>query len=59
MVQDDDKEEDGSAKIKFLWVLTRERLIAPIVAEMIYQSLEAYGFDTKPLIKTVQIGCPE
>merc|ERR1712126_657209 len=55
--KDENKEDDGSAKIEFLWVLTRERIIAPIVAEMIYQSLEAYGFDTKPLIKTVQTGC--
>jgi len=58
-LQDENKEDDGSAKIEFLWVLTRERIIAPIVAEMIYQSLEAYGFDTKPLIKTVQTGCPK
>merc|ERR1711936_1184646 len=49
--------DDGYAKIQFLWVLTRERIISPIVAEMIYQSLEKYGFDTKPLILTKQLGC--
>jgi len=53
--EDEDSEE---ADIQFLWILTRERIIAPKVADMIYASLEAYGFDTEPLIKTVQVGCP-
>jgi len=57
--KDDDKEEDGSAKIKFLWVLTRERNIAADVAEKIYKDIEDAGFDTKPLLKTKQTGCPE